>query len=188
MHSAVHRLRPFCSAVLCCAALRCAVPCCDVLCCAVLCCAVLCCAVLCCAVLCCAVLYCAVPSDCGCVQTCLRKFSIAYWRTPEYNCIRALVTVSMGFVLGTLYWKVGHHRYVYPLVFYLFLKTPSGWFASSCLCFLHAEIHCHTSVHSSSGIPLERACWDHIICLHCVKTQPCLVLQPAGITSFVCIT
>ncbi|KAL0035494.1 hypothetical protein WJX77_008879 [Trebouxia sp. C0004] len=42
--------------------------------------------------------------------TCLRKFSIAYWRTPEYNCIRALVTVSMGFVLGTLYWKVGHHR------------------------------------------------------------------------------
>ena len=55
------------------------------------------------------------------------------------------------------------------------------------MCFLHAEIHCHTSVHSSSGTPLERACWDHIICLHCVKTQPCLVLQPAGIISFVCI-
>ena len=90
MHSAVHKLLPFWPAVLCCA--------------------VLCCAVLCCAVLCCAVLCCAVPSDCGCVQTCLRKFSIAYWRTPEYNCIRALVTVSMGFVLGTLYWKVGHHR------------------------------------------------------------------------------
>ena len=93
--------------------LRCILLRCAALRCAVLRCAALCCAVLCCAALCCAVLCCAVPSDCGCVQTCLRKFSIAYWRTPEYNCIRALVTVSMGFVLGTLYWKVGHHRYVY---------------------------------------------------------------------------
>jgi hypothetical protein len=148
MHSAVRRLRPFCSAVLCCA----------VLCCAVLCCAVLCCAVLCCAVLCCAVLYCAVPSDCGCVQTCLRKFSIAYWCTPEYNCIRALVTVSMGFVLGTLYWKVGHHRYVYPLVFYLSLKTPSGNKAN------HDGLHphvCASYMLKYTVIPLYTAAAAH---------------------------
>ena len=48
----------------------------------------------------------------GCVQTLLKKFFIAYWRTPEYNYIRGLVTVAMGFVLGTLYWKVGHKRCV----------------------------------------------------------------------------
>ncbi|KAL3132996.1 hypothetical protein ABBQ38_006905 [Trebouxia sp. C0009 RCD-2024] len=40
----------------------------------------------------------------------LKKFNIAYWRTPEYNYIRALVTVILGFVLGTLYWKIGHKR------------------------------------------------------------------------------
>lgn len=44
------------------------------------------------------------------VQTILKKFNIAYWRTPEYNYIRALVTVILGFVLGTLYWKIGHKR------------------------------------------------------------------------------
>jgi len=27
-------------------------------------------------------------------------------------------------------------------------------------------------VYSSNGVPLEAACWGHIICLHCVKTCP----------------
>ena len=40
----------------------------------------------------------------------LKKFNTAYWRTPEYNYIRALVTVILGFVLGTLYWKIGHKK------------------------------------------------------------------------------
>ncbi|DBA97183.1 TPA: hypothetical protein ACH3X1_014944 [Trebouxia sp. C0004] len=40
----------------------------------------------------------------------LKKFSIAYWRTPEYNYIRFITTVILGFVLGTLYWKIGHKR------------------------------------------------------------------------------
>ncbi len=75
--------------------------------CAVLCCAVLRCAVLCCAVLCCAVLRC--DFLCG-MQALLKKFSIAYWRTPEYNYIRFITTVILGFVLGTLYWKIGHKR------------------------------------------------------------------------------
>lgn len=44
------------------------------------------------------------------LQALLKKFNIAYWRTPEYNYIRALVTVILGFVLGTLYWKIGHKR------------------------------------------------------------------------------
>ena len=46
------------------------------------------------------------------MQTLLKKFSVAYWRMPEYTYIRFLVTVIMGFVLGTLYWKVGHKRCV----------------------------------------------------------------------------
>ena len=44
------------------------------------------------------------------LQALLKKFNIAYWRTPEYNYIRALVTIILGFVLGTLYWKIGHKR------------------------------------------------------------------------------
>lgn len=62
-----------------------------------------------------------ITSDSGCVQTLLKKFFIAYWRTPEYNYIRALVTVAMGFVLGTLYWKVGHKRSVKLQTLFLFL-------------------------------------------------------------------
>ena len=54
---------------------------------------------------------CAVTLDPVRVQTLLKKFSIAYWRTPEYNYMRVIVTVSMAFVLGTLYWKIGHKRY-----------------------------------------------------------------------------
>ena len=50
------------------------------------------------------------------MQALLKKFSIAYWRTPEYNYIRFITTVILGFVLGTLYWKIGHKRFVLLLV------------------------------------------------------------------------
>lgn len=39
----------------------------------------------------------------------LKKFSITYWRTPNYTWVRFLITMILGFVLGTLYWKLGHH-------------------------------------------------------------------------------
>ncbi len=97
-----HLLWASCLAVLRCAVLRCAA----------LCCAALCCAVLCCAALCCAVLCSADTLTClsACLQALLKKFLVAYWRTPEYNYIRFIVTVILGFVLGTLYWKIGHKR------------------------------------------------------------------------------
>jgi len=50
------------------------------------------------------------------MQALLKKFSIAYWRTPEYNYIRFITTVILGFVLGTLYWKIGHKRYAPTVV------------------------------------------------------------------------
>ncbi len=53
------------------------------------------------------------------------------------------------------------------------------------MCFLHAKIH--ASVYNSSGVSLEGACWGHVICLHCMGAGSYLVLQPAGITSCVCI-
>ena len=54
------------------------------------------------------------------MQALLKKFSIAYWRTPEYNYIRFITTVILGFVLGTLYWKIGHKRYALLLCIGLF--------------------------------------------------------------------
>ena len=61
--------------------------------------------------MCCAIVTLGWPSRfCSSLQALLKKFNIAYWRTPEYNYIRALVTVILGFVLGTLYWKIGHKR------------------------------------------------------------------------------
>lgn len=109
----LHALPCYCHAVPCCAVLRHAEPSFFVLYHAEPCCAMLCHAEPC--FPCCAMLCwpcCVLTSDFDCVQTLLRKFSIAYWRTPEYNYIRGLVTVTMGFVLGTLYWKIGHHRCV----------------------------------------------------------------------------
>ncbi|KAK9815219.1 hypothetical protein WJX72_000157 [[Myrmecia] bisecta] len=38
----------------------------------------------------------------------LKRLSICYWRTPDYNWIRLLITIILGFVLGTLYWRLGN--------------------------------------------------------------------------------
>ncbi|KAL0915651.1 hypothetical protein M5K25_016084 [Dendrobium thyrsiflorum] len=43
-------------------------------------------------------------------KCCLWKQWWSYWRNPDYNLVRFLFTVSTAFVLGSIFWNVGHKR------------------------------------------------------------------------------
>jgi hypothetical protein len=49
---------------------------------------------------------------------CLWKFYWAYWRSPDYNCVRFLFTLLSAFMFGTMYWGAGHNMYVITLHFF----------------------------------------------------------------------
>ena len=41
-------------------------------------------------------------------QTVFAKYTAAYWRMPEYNGMRLLYAVMMGFVFGAIFWRNGY--------------------------------------------------------------------------------
>jgi hypothetical protein len=41
------------------------------------------------------------------VRELLRKYTLAYWRTPSYNYTRYMVTVLVAILYGSIYFKAG---------------------------------------------------------------------------------
>lgn len=46
----------------------------------------------------------------GQMKLLLRRSFVQYWRTPQYNMLRFIVTLTMGFLFGTLFWARGNKR------------------------------------------------------------------------------
>lgn len=45
-------------------------------------------------------------------KACLWKQWWTYWRSPDYNLVRFFFTLVTAILLGTIFWNVGHKRYV----------------------------------------------------------------------------
>ncbi|CAI0467872.1 unnamed protein product [Linum tenue] len=43
-------------------------------------------------------------------RICLRKQMLVYWRSPQYNAVRLLLTVVVALILGTQFWDIGSRR------------------------------------------------------------------------------
>ncbi|CAK9313159.1 unnamed protein product [Citrullus colocynthis] len=43
----------------------------------------------------------------GQFKSCLWKQSLTYWRSPDYNLVRFLFTLTAALMVGTIFWKVG---------------------------------------------------------------------------------
>lgn len=40
-------------------------------------------------------------------HTVFAKYSAAYWRMPEYNGMRFFYAISVGFLFGAIFWRLG---------------------------------------------------------------------------------
>lgn len=40
-------------------------------------------------------------------HTVFQKYSAAYWRMPEYNGMRFFYAISVGFLFGAIFWRLG---------------------------------------------------------------------------------
>ena len=40
-------------------------------------------------------------------QTVFTKYTAAYWRMPEYNGMRFFYAISVGFLFGAIFWRLG---------------------------------------------------------------------------------
>ena len=47
------------------------------------------------------------PSSSPQMHVLLRKFNLAYWRSPSYNFVRLLVTLLVSLLYGTTYYQRG---------------------------------------------------------------------------------
>ena len=36
-----------------------------------------------------------------------QKYTAAYWRMPEYNGMRFFYAISVGFLFGAIFWRLG---------------------------------------------------------------------------------
>jgi hypothetical protein len=43
-------------------------------------------------------------------KACLRKQSLIYWRSPEYNVVRLFFTAIAALIFGSIFWNVGMKR------------------------------------------------------------------------------
>jgi ABC-2 type transporter len=48
----------------------------------------------------------------GQIKLLLKRAFTQYWRTPQYNMLRFIITLVMGLLFGTLFWARGNKRYV----------------------------------------------------------------------------
>lgn len=49
-------------------------------------------------------------------QVLYRRALVSYWRSPNYNVLRAIITLVCGFVFGTLFLARGNKRWVHKSV------------------------------------------------------------------------
>ena len=40
-------------------------------------------------------------------HTVFSKYTAAYWRMPEYNGMRFFYAISVGFLFGAIFWRLG---------------------------------------------------------------------------------
>ena len=40
-------------------------------------------------------------------HTVFQKYTAAYWRMPEYNGMRFFYAISVGFLFGAIFWRLG---------------------------------------------------------------------------------
>ncbi len=40
-------------------------------------------------------------------HTVFAKYTAAYWRMPEYNGMRFFYAISVGFLFGAIFWRLG---------------------------------------------------------------------------------
>ena len=53
-------------------------------------------------------------------KACLRKQSLIYWRSPEYNVVRLFFTAIAAVIFGSIFWNVGMKRYIFILGLFQF--------------------------------------------------------------------
>ncbi|CAI0467875.1 unnamed protein product [Linum tenue] len=79
-------------------------------------------------------------------QICLRKQMLIYWRSPQYNAVRLLLTVIVALILGTQFWDVGSQRDTTRALF-----TVMGALYSSCV-----VLGVSNASTVQSGVSIER--------------------------------
>ncbi|KAK9830255.1 hypothetical protein WJX72_010612 [[Myrmecia] bisecta] len=57
----------------------------------------------------------------------LRRSFVIYWRSPQYNTVRYTYTVAVGFIIGSIYWRLGMRRSTYGDI----LNVMGGLFSST---------------------------------------------------------
>ncbi|CAL1397627.1 unnamed protein product [Linum trigynum] len=79
-------------------------------------------------------------------RICLRKQMLIYWRSPQYNAVRVLLTVIVALILGTQFWDIGSQRDTTRALF-----TVMGALYSSCV-----VLGVSNASTVQSGVSIER--------------------------------
>ena len=94
-------------------------------------------------------------SSWGQFKACLWKQWWTYWRSPDYNLVRFFFTLVTALLLGSIFWRIGHKRYVDAGHAVL---SSLGMHRDSPVVFLCAAVEVQTILGSSSGRCMRRSC------------------------------